>query len=348
MTLHFDTKTLREAVAALQPVLSGKSGLPALGAVEFRDGPERLYLSATNLDVWVRYELGGLIEQADHGSFCLPGRLLHEALARITVESLTLTVKGPECVLQAGSAKLRLPLVLDPFTAIPEASWSQPVLIDDLQVKLRKCLPFVSKDTSRYVLNAVYFGKNAIEAANGKTAICMEEPGLNQNAIAPTELCQLIARTEGTVTLRFTESLMEAAGEGWAVTGKLIESETKAWVNTAQLYSFEPIGKLTGSAAELSAACSLAAFSLPSLIDAVKVKSDVDGLTFWTNGGEVKVAAELDQPMQWAVNARYFAAMLGVFPDDAVQIDFSDSNAIRIQQGPIKALTQLMRANHEQ
>jgi DNA polymerase III sliding clamp (beta) subunit (PCNA family) len=361
MTLHFQTADLRAACASLQPVLSGKSSLPVLGAVQFSLDCLGVVVRASNLDVWMSVAITDFqgdewtsremsSEIVPPQSFRLPGRLLHEALARITADDLKLTVEGSTAVLRAGSAKLSLPLITEPFPALPDAEWSKPILIDDLQAKLKLALPYASKDPTRATLCGIYLGDHRIEAANGKQSIRMEEPGLKKaNAIVPSELCHLIAKTEGAVTLRLTDSLLEAAGEGWTVTGKLIESETKLWVNTAPLYGFTPTMTVSGSAKAMADACSLAAFSLPSLIDAVKVRCTEDTLTFWTDGGEVECHALCSGNIQpWAVNARYFATLLSSFPDDHVKIDFSDCGAIRIQQGPVKALTQLMRANLEQ
>jgi DNA polymerase III sliding clamp (beta) subunit (PCNA family) len=283
MTLHFQTKPLRDAVAALQPLLSGKSSLPVLGAVEFSNVREVVDMTATNLDIWMDLMVPAKGEISPD-KFRLPGKKLHDALSGITADDLKMTVEASQVVLQAGSAKLRLPLIPEPTVAIPDATWSKPILIERLQEKLKAILPFASKDPTRPVLQSVYFGKGRMEAASGKQSIRMEEPNLDANAIVPSELCQLVARMEGSVTTRFSANMVEFSGEGWVATGKLIEVVTNLWVNTDPFYKFVPVMTIRSSAAEMIEACNQAAFGQNNEIYAVRVKSHPDKLTFYTEG----------------------------------------------------------------
>jgi DNA polymerase III sliding clamp (beta) subunit (PCNA family) len=354
MTLHFKTADLRAAIAQLQPVLSGKSSLPVLGAVQFLSAGNETALNCSNMDVWMRQMVPTADSTTDFYDFLLPGRLLHEALARITADELKLTVEGSAAVLRAGSAKLSLPLITEPFPALPDAEWSKPILIDDLQAKLRLCLPFVGKLPVRPLNMAVHFGKGRLEACDGRRFIGVDTPESKGSHIIPTELCQLVTKTEGAVTIRFAGSMAEFSGEGWTITGKLLESATGAWIATDSMYKQKTVMTVKSSARELIEAVSLAAFSLPTLIDSVAIEPHADKLVFRFKGDdkghmpcEAEVAAEVDNPQQVAgVSARSLESALRAICHegaDEVELRFEEFGSFSVQRGGIFVSCMLTR-----
>lgn len=346
MTLHFQTKDLREAVASLQPVLSSKQTLPVLGAVQFGAVESRaVSLSATNTDVWMDVHVP--VPGAKCPQYRVPGKLLHEALSRISAAECQISTTDSHAVLTAGNAKLKLPLIVDPLPQLPEADWSKPFIVPGLQDKLSKCLKFASKDPSRWLLNSVYLSKGKLEASDGRRGIRITAPECKGSSIVPSELAGMIVRTEGEVQIRTALNLIEFSGEGWTITGKQIESTTGEWARSIDGQKYGVLGKVRSSAAELTEASKLATFGVADpLATALRFRPEEGRVILHTVGeqaGEAAVNAELETMPEWAINARFFEAALSVMPQDEVELILTDVFALIIEQQDTKVAVSQMR-----
>lgn len=348
MTLHFQTKALREAVNSLQPILGGK-GLPVLSAVEITP----LRVRATNLDIWIDqlFVSDGTPEEAIR--FRVSGILLGQAMSRIKDAEVTIETNDSHAILKAGSAKLSLPLVIEPLPSLPEVEWSKPIIIDDLQKKLRRALPFVGKMIARPLNMAIHFGEGKIEACDGRRFIGIKDGHCTGGMIVPTELCQLVAKTEGAVTIRASKNLIEFAGEDWTIAGTLIESTTGAWMNTDCMYDRKTVMSVKTSATEAIEAVSLAAFSLPKEIDSVRWILEPNRMLFAAKGEnptETECAAEVDVSEDYfsnlGVSSKTLISALKAVTDtgnDEVELRFSDSHSVSVSHDQTEVVFNLTR-----
>jgi DNA polymerase III sliding clamp (beta) subunit (PCNA family) len=279
------------------------------------------------------------------GSFRVPGRKLHDALQLISDDELTIETTDASAIIRFGkSSKLTLPLISEPMPSVPEAEWSKPVLIEDLQGKLRTLLPFCSKAIHRPELQSIHFGKEVMEVADGRRIGWIDLKGMKLDSVVPTELCQLVAKTEGTVTTRFSPNMAEFSGEGWTITGKLIEAK---YADIRSLRKQVTVFTVKSSARELIEASSQAAFELSTNQDSIKVRTAPDQLIFTDGKHELPCDAEVSEGHHnFALSASALeSALVAVTPEgrDEVELSFSDAFSFSVEHAGVQVVCMLTR-----
>ncbi len=174
MKFSIEKSALAAGLQAVQNVVGSRSTLPVLSNVLISATDNEVSLSTTDLDVSVRCQVEGNIEEI--GSTTLPVRRLFGIVRELPDSKITLESDEKEQTsLTSGSSFFKIiGLPSDDFPAIPEAEGDFSFLIDQgiFNEMLRKTAYAASTDETRYVLNGVMLsfkeGKLTAVATDGR------------------------------------------------------------------------------------------------------------------------------------------------------------------------------------
>jgi DNA polymerase III sliding clamp (beta) subunit (PCNA family) len=322
--------------------------MPVLGAVTITRNFEGTNLSATNLDQWMLIRLQDQNKDTPVFPLSVSSLDLYNTLRFVDDEEVVIKITNDSAIVSSGSSTHRMPLIADPLPIFPEAEWEDPFLIEKLPELLARCLPFSSTDSNRYILNGVYFSGIGLVAASNYGFIKVKTE-IKGEANVPPEAVKLIAKEDGDVTVRFSSSLAEFKGEDWTLTTKLIEGvDGSKFMNLQPLLHIKILHRLECNRVEAIKAAAFAALPLPQLIDVIAVEASDTTAKFFTphsypNPRERTIEATADKPHSWAVSARKLATALGAFDCEMVDIGFTDTQTMIVEDGNTMVLLMLCR-----
>jgi len=258
--MEFDTKSLLAAATAAGLVVGNKAVLPVLMCLRLSMQDAGLCLESTDLELhlkvvmpvdevvreeWRSEEMGVIVVHA--------GRFLG-VLGKMDSDKVQLAVKGGELMMAGGSLRARLVVMeaedFPPPLKGPERNPAVVVSLGEkeLQRLMAECLPAMSKDETRYVLNGLHCfvreeegqRRLVVEATDGRRLVrCAEvlsvaprralaEDGaemLTEQAILPGRAAVLLAkmlRGDGPVLLEYTGEAFSVAAGGFRLAGRCI------------------------------------------------------------------------------------------------------------------------------
>lgn len=219
LTFTGDGKEIADALRHLSSSLSRKTTLPVLSCVALCIEGGRLYGTVTNLDQYHRIALPVAIKSGKEGAgACIALSLLGNVLARCNGDGCQVSIDaGGEVSVVAGGRKAKLhslPLGKFPERKVEDAEW-ESIESERLATAMRGVAFAMSDDTTRYVINGMYFTDDGrVVATNGRMlALHRIDPEKAPAALAGTILpgvavdpiCQLLDRN-ATIEISGTEA----------------------------------------------------------------------------------------------------------------------------------------------
>lgn len=213
MKVQILQEDLNKGLTTVGRVISGKGQLPVLGNVLIEAKKSGLVLSATNLEIGLRMEVGGKV--IEEGAVTVPARNFGEFVGSL-MGSLDLNNEGEKLTIKSGSSRaVFVGIAASEFPAFAEATTRQAVKIG------RKIVEQVAKevsyaaavDESRPVLTGVKFAVSGSElivvATDGfrmSRKIISKIQDLRFNGlILPARTIQELARLEGDAEMTVLE-----------------------------------------------------------------------------------------------------------------------------------------------
>ncbi len=169
-------KTARQALTGLRVLKPWKQKHPALQNVRVGVTGEDLVFEATTLDESLRFHARP--EQPGEGTVLVPYALLQDAIQAADDGVLEL---GPESLTYvAAGARLTVPFVPtgDPLPPSPQPEGPEFALSPAALTAITEAQASASRDSSRYILNAVHVSADAVVATDGRQLYRHEGLGL--------------------------------------------------------------------------------------------------------------------------------------------------------------------------
>ncbi len=147
---------MSNALQIVQRAISGKSIMPALSGVMLKAEEDKIYLHATDLEIYLRSAISGKTENA--GSVLVNGKLFSDIVRNIDSEMISLESTEGQLDIKGGSFNSSLrTLPVEDFPVMPEDKEiiAEKVSMEDLHDAVNKVVRAASKDDKRPVLQGV-------------------------------------------------------------------------------------------------------------------------------------------------------------------------------------------------
>jgi DNA polymerase-3 subunit beta len=153
-------ENLREAVGLVSRWVARRPEMAVLSMVLIKAEKGGLIIEATDLQMGIRVEVGGKVEQ--EGGICAPSRILGEVLSNLSPGKVELEVKGKELRLKTGKSRMKLNGVeIDewPSLSVKPGKNKKQAKFEfgkkEMQEIIKKVVMAASGDESRPVLQGV-------------------------------------------------------------------------------------------------------------------------------------------------------------------------------------------------
>jgi DNA polymerase-3 subunit beta len=167
MIFTCESKELRRAIDKVKTAVPKKSTLPVLETARFDCQDGTLVIEATDLELMLSVDVGVNMDRA--GRYNIPLRALANTLPKKGL--VMIEADDEETVVAHGSATRSFPFV-EKGEDFPEFPELMPSMTMDCRDAVNKCLPFVSTEDTRHVLESVYLvgnGDLTCVATDGRT-----------------------------------------------------------------------------------------------------------------------------------------------------------------------------------
>lgn len=227
---------LKKALSGLERVVSGRSTLPILNNVLIRAQKDGVEISATDLEMGVKFFLGGKVEK--EGVITVPGKTLSNFINNLHTDTISFTSKNHILSLQAGEVKANINgMSAEEFPVIPEVEGGKVVTIKtNLFKDLLSQVDFAaSYEESRPILTGVYIvadDKTVTMAATDSYRLSevKSNEGLGESfaVVVPVRTLNELKRVLGDTEkfeLRVGENQIMVKTESITVVSRIIEGE---------------------------------------------------------------------------------------------------------------------------
>jgi len=197
---------LLKSLQIVERAVNDRSAIPVLGNVLLEVHDNELILTATDLDVGVRYRLP-LVEQADRGAITLPARRLSTIVRELPEEPLTIEArKNHTIALTCGASQFRIPgLPPEDFPTFPpiERTTTLAVSQSTLKALIAKTIFAMSLEETRFVLNGALLRTHnhilTLVATDGRrlavaSAKTLAEPSQQISVVVPAKTIRELGR----------------------------------------------------------------------------------------------------------------------------------------------------------
>lgn len=248
MKLKCRSKELCEAVQIVETVAASATTRPILQDIKMTAETQNLELSATDLEVGIRYFVKEGIEVLENGSVVVPGARISSILREWAEEEIALTVEENVCHLHGQDSHFKLfGSELDMFPSIPdfteetEGEEKKPFIVrsEVLAEMIRKTTYAVATERVNQTLNGVLLTVNGNKlrmiATDGRRLAWierdLEEPvAISNKGIIPAKglnhLLRVISMDSGgTVKIQLKETYLLARTERAVLSCRLIEGQ---------------------------------------------------------------------------------------------------------------------------
>lgn len=158
MNLTCDREKLLDAIQVCQRAISGKSMLPILSGILFRNSGNSLSLSATDLEISIRTEVE--VDSKEAGNIVVPARLVMDILNNMETEALELSAPKDVSPMEITSGESKFSLSVhqeEDFPKIPETPETAACDLsgEEFTKAAREVVKAASRDESKPVLTGV-------------------------------------------------------------------------------------------------------------------------------------------------------------------------------------------------
>lgn len=227
---------LKKALSGLERVVSGRSTLPILNNVLIRVEKDGVEISATDLEMGVKFFLGGKVEK--EGVVTVPGKTLSSFVNNLHADTITFKSKENILSLSAGDMKANINgMSADEFPVIPEVVGGKVVEIkvNDFKDLLSQVDFAASYEESRPILTGVYIvaddkGLTLAATDSYRLSEVKGKEGLKENfsVVIPVrtlnEIKKVLGETEK-FELRVGENQIMVKTESVTVVSRIIEGD---------------------------------------------------------------------------------------------------------------------------
>lgn len=346
MKLSIAKDQLIAGLQAVQNVVSTRTTLPILSNVHVRAEENRLYFTATDLDVTIA--CGVEAQVSDAGSTTIPVKRLFSIVRELPVGEVELDTDDKHATkLSAGASYYKLHgLSAEEFPPLPKFKETGVVTLpqEKLKANLKKTAIAISTDESRYVLNGVFMKftpeKLVMVATDGRRLALTEEDlpagsTAQGDIIVPTKAVNELNRllqTKGDVEIRFTDNqvsfrLKDESAFSVLLISKLVEG---TYPNYQQVIPKESKERIPLAREEFLSALRRAELMTNDKSNSVKLAFTKNNLTITANTADVGEARESlainykGKDLSVAFNPGYLMDPLKVVEGDEIFLELSD------------------------
>ena len=357
MKLSISKDQLITGLQAVQNVVNSRTTLPILSNVHVSAEENRLYLTATDLDVTVACGVEAQINDA--GATTIPVKRLFSIVRELPAGELELESDDKNITkLSAGASYYKMHgLSADEFPPMPKFKETGSVTLpqEKLRAMLKKTSIAISTDESRYVLNGVFMKftaeKLVMVATDGRRlSLTEEELPAGSTAvgdiIVPTKAVNELNRLlqpKGDVEIRFTDNqvsfrMKDESAYSVLLISKLVEGN---YPNYQQVIPKEAKERITLMREEFLGALRRAELMTNDKSNSVKLAFTKNNLTITANTADVGEARESiainykGRDLSVAFNPGYLMDPLKVLETEEIFLELSDE----LSPGSVKVNT---------
>lgn len=237
MKLKLSKDVVLEALQKIQSVVSVRTTLPILQNILLKADKEKVWLSATDLEVSVR--TGVPAEVLKPGATTLPVRRIFSIFKELPANEIEIEVNDKDTAkISCGSANFEIiGISEDEFPPLPKFDGGRSYSMEQNVFKdmLQSTSYAASTDESRYILNGVLLSfkgdKLAVVATDGRRMALYEQEvefpkGSEGDMVLPFKTVDELLKTlksEGTVKIQATENQVAFEFDDMLIVSKLIE-----------------------------------------------------------------------------------------------------------------------------
>lgn len=338
MKLTITRQNLHSGLGAVSASIPTRTTLPVLSNVLLETEEDALWISGTDLDVWIRIKVPAQIVEG--GSITIPGRKLQELTRELPDEPVDLHIRGHQVEIDCGYSRIKLNgLPSEEFPNLPaiefEEGWKVP---EKSLITLINTTSFaVSQEESRPILNGVLWelddGRMSMVATNGhrlaRTAVKVEPTGGRRaDLIVPPAALAQVARLfdgDGELTVARGGNHLGFCSESKEVYTRLIDGK---YPNYEQVIPKDNDKSARVSRTAMEAAVRRIAVVASASTRRVKLAFENDRVhldAMTPDLGEAHDEVELDYQgdgIEIGFNANYLLEVLGKMPTQEVKFSF--------------------------
>lgn len=327
-------------------VVSTRTTLPVLSNVLLRAEGDRLYLTATDLDVTVSCGVEAKVKRP--GSTTVPVKKLFGVVRELGSLELDMDVdEKHSCSIRSGSSYYRINgLSADEFPVIPQLQEARKVVLPQETIKsmLRKTSFAISTDESRYVLNGTFISlkehKMTMVATDGRRLALVDEEvdiadDSNGEFIVPSKTVNELNRLlqdKGEIEIGYLNNqasfnIRDDKGGSVEIITKLIEGN---YPNYRQVIPSETKERVALPREEFLHALRRAEIMTSDKANSVKLSFGKNKLEITANSPDVGEAKETmavnykGPDIAIAFNPKYVIDPLNALPNDEVFLELID------------------------
>ena len=156
MRITIEQSQLLKSLQAIERAVNDRSALPILANVLLETKDQELVLTATDLDVGVRYQVP-LTERPEQGSVTIPARRFSTIIRELPQEPVTLEAKNNHTtIVTCGTSRFRIPgLPAEDFPIFPPVEHTTTITIPQptLKALIERTAFAMSLEETRFILN---------------------------------------------------------------------------------------------------------------------------------------------------------------------------------------------------
>ncbi|MFH0953433.1 MAG: DNA polymerase III subunit beta [Verrucomicrobiota bacterium] len=237
MKLKVSKDIILEALQRIQSVVSVRTTLPILQNILLKTDKDKLWLSATDLEVSVR--TGVAAEVSRVGATTLPARRIFNIFRELPANDIEIDTDDKDVTtIRCGSSYFKiLGISEDEFPPLPKLESRRNYTMDQLMFKemLRNTSYAASTDESRYILNGVLLSfkgdKLAVVATDGRRMALFEQEmefpkDAEGDLVLPFKTVDELLKTlkdEGVLKIQATENQIAFEFDEMVIVSKLVE-----------------------------------------------------------------------------------------------------------------------------
>lgn len=237
MKLKVSKDVILEGLQKIQSIVSTRTTLPILQNILLKAEKEKLWLSATDLEVSVRAAVAAEVSKT--GATTLPARRIFSIFRELPADEIEIDVDDKDtAVIRCGASVFKIfGISEDEFPPLPKFEGGKTYTVD--QAAFREMLVntsyAASTDESRYILNGVLLSfkgeKLAVVATDGRRMALFEQEvefpkSAEGDLVLPFKTVDELLKTlttEGTLKIQATENQIAFEFDEMLVVSKLVE-----------------------------------------------------------------------------------------------------------------------------
>ncbi|HZZ99684.1 MAG TPA: DNA polymerase III subunit beta [Candidatus Paceibacterota bacterium] len=337
MRITVSQKNLKQAVGAVEKVISKNTSLPILNNVLLKTENGRLKVSATNLEIGVNVSLGVKIDEA--GEIAIPARIFSDFISSITDGKITLTSKDNSLLINSDHYKTQI-LGFDPkdFPIIPKIKTEPIAVIQSSQLKLAlsKVLDSVAVSDTRPELAGVFMfiknGKANLASTDGFRLSEVIIPFKHSESAAiilprntALELIRLAGDFDGDIEIRYNDNQISFSNEDIEVVSRVVDG---TYPDYKKVIPEKFISRILINKDEFEKQIRLAGL-FSSNISNIKLNCDDKNMVIVAKNsdkGEIETVVPVllkNEPFEISINFRYILDGLKHISTPDVTLDFT-------------------------